>query len=192
MSRNVCSVAGCIALASARNLCNVHYQRVRRHGTTDARAVMHSTPEASFAARTVERDGHLIWTGAITSDGYGSIRVSGRMVGAHRYAWEQANGPIPEGMNVDHICHTPVCVNADHLRLANTVQNMQNRSGSNRGRKHALPRNVYMYRSSYGVSINTGGKPQFFGLYPTLEEASVVAEQKRHEFFGEFAGRGVR
>ncbi len=44
-----------------------------------------------------------IWTGGISSSGYGSFGVGGskgQMYNAHRVAWELVNGPIPEGMFV--------------------------------------------------------------------------------------------
>jgi hypothetical protein len=42
---------------------------------------------------------------------------------AHRLAWEQANGPIPDGMCVCHRCNHKPCVNPDHLYLATSRQN---------------------------------------------------------------------
>jgi hypothetical protein len=42
---------------------------------------------------------------------------------AHRAAWEFHNGPIPDGLTVDHMCHTRQCVRVDHLRLLPMVEN---------------------------------------------------------------------
>ncbi len=53
--------------------------------------------------------GCWVWTGA-KRRGYGRFRVwrDGRWthVQAHRWSWEEANGPIPEGLYPDHTCHT--------------------------------------------------------------------------------------
>jgi hypothetical protein len=55
------------------------------------------------------------WTGCLNRGGYGLINGGparkGRSLGAHRVVYELSVGPIPEGMHLDHTCHTndPVC-----------------------------------------------------------------------------------
>ncbi|APD18624.1 HNH endonuclease [Streptomyces phage PapayaSalad] len=56
-----------------------------------------------------------LWTGALNAKGYGRYWDAGRVVRAHRYAYEQANGPIPDGLEVDHRCRRRACVNPEHL-----------------------------------------------------------------------------
>src|SRR5690606_21541386 len=58
----------------------------------------YATPEEAFEARTepLAWSGCLVWTGHLNHAGYGRLWVDGRMVLAHRYAWEQENGPIPD------------------------------------------------------------------------------------------------
>lgn len=46
-----------------------------------------------------------LWTGYLTDQGYG--KLGGRLV--HRLAWELVNGPVPDGLTLDHLCHTLVC-----------------------------------------------------------------------------------
>jgi hypothetical protein len=58
------------------------------------------------------------WTGTLRPDGYGVIvrgDKSGRLVRAHRLAYQTLVGPIPKGLVIDHLCRNKACVNPDHL-----------------------------------------------------------------------------
>ena len=48
-------------------------------------------------------------------DAYGYARIKKRK--AHRVVWEEANGPIPEGLDIDHLCNVRNCVNVEHMQL---------------------------------------------------------------------------
>lgn len=156
---------------------------------TAARRPYFRDPEDSFAARVAWDGEHLVWIAANDGRGYGHIRISGRNVKAHRFSYERDRGPIPEGMYVDHICHTPACVLPDHLRLADTFQNAWNINGAASNNRSTGRRNVYRVGDRYVVKIKQHGKSRGFGTYATIEEASAVASVKRAEVFGEFAGR---
>jgi hypothetical protein len=70
----------------------------------------------------IERDEHgcWLWTGPLDRGGYG--RHSGRS--AHRLSFAREHGPIPCGMQIDHVCRVRRCVNPAHLRLVTLVQNI--------------------------------------------------------------------
>lgn len=55
-----------------------------------------------------------LWT-ASTDNGYGRFWVAGRLVLAHRFAYELLVGPIPEGLELDHLCRVRHCVNPAHM-----------------------------------------------------------------------------
>lgn len=55
-----------------------------------------------------------LWIGSISS-GYGNIRILGKSLLAHRIAYELANGPIPDGHELDHLCRITNCVRPAHL-----------------------------------------------------------------------------
>lgn len=55
------------------------------------------------------------WQGYVSKNGYGFITVQGTTKPAHRAVWEHLVGPIPEGLELDHLCKVPLCVNPDHL-----------------------------------------------------------------------------
>lgn len=58
--------------------------------------------------------GCWLWTGFLTR-GYGRIRVRGKMFLAHRYVYQQLKSAIPPGLDLDHACRVPACVNPAHL-----------------------------------------------------------------------------
>lgn len=72
------------------------------------------------------------WTAYRTPDGYGRIKVSGRMLLAHRVAWMFEFGPIPEGLCVCHRCDNPKCCNPHRLFLGTQLDNM--RDATRKGR----------------------------------------------------------
>lgn len=84
---------------------------------------------ADLAIR-VERDettGCLRWTGAHTPSGYGQIVLDGATLYVHRVAYEQAHGPIPDGLHVDHVwdrgCRFHDCIEPSHLEAITLAEN---------------------------------------------------------------------
>ena len=186
-----CSIEDCEKPTLARGWCGAHYQRWRKHGDPLGGGERFDTPEEAFLARTepLVWSSCIVWTGGTHSAGYGSLRVNGRMVYAHRYAWEQINGPIPDGMFVDHACWERSCVNTDHLRLATRAQNNSNISGARRGRKHDLPRGVTPSGRGYRAQVKHNGANLYLGTFETPEAASIAAQNKRALLYSDFAGR---
>lgn len=66
-----------------------------------------------------------IWQRATQSNGYGVVAVDGRTRRAHRHYYEQANGPIPAGLDIDHLCRQRACVNPDHLEPVTRSENLR-------------------------------------------------------------------
>ena len=130
-----CAVKGCDkpAIREMRDYCCAHDARMRRYGTTDSWADRrHKAFPAKFRSLCKMVDnGCIEWQGKRTvkgkrsAGGYGQVSVNGRLLLAHRVAWELAHGPIPVGMFVCHICDNPSCVNVDHLFLGSHTDNMR-------------------------------------------------------------------
>lgn len=82
---------------------------------------MSSLP-SNFWAKTRTTD-CIIWTGAVNTKGYPCFGVNGKSELAHRLAYEDAHGPIPEGYTIDHTCRVRSCVNVDHLEVVTIAEN---------------------------------------------------------------------
>jgi hypothetical protein len=91
-----------------------------------------------LAAKTVITPTCWLWTGPPSANGYGRVAVGRRYVQAHRASYEVHVGPIPAGLELDHLCHTEalatsaggpscphrLCVNPAHLRPATQLLNI--------------------------------------------------------------------
>lgn len=72
--------------------------------------------------------GCWIWLGHLQPNGYGTLKVggrAGRSVYAHRVSYETHVGPIPPGLEIDHLCRVRNCVNPEHLEPVTRRVNVQ-------------------------------------------------------------------
>ena len=64
-----------------------------------------------------------LWTAALTSRGYGSWSDGVKVRSTHRVTFEAFNGPIPDGLTVDHLCLVKRCCNPAHLEAVTQAEN---------------------------------------------------------------------
>lgn len=74
--------------------------------------------------------GCWLWRGTRGSSGYGQICIRGphrtrAIRGAHRVLYEMLRGPVPEGLELDHLCRVRHCVNPDHLEPVTRTENVR-------------------------------------------------------------------
>lgn len=97
--------------------------------------------KAGYQGRLLERftanyipepnSGCWLWIGSLTGTGYGGICTGRPRVGkstkevAHRVAYKLFKGPIPEGLDLDHLCRVRSCVNPDHLEPVTRSENLK-------------------------------------------------------------------
>lgn len=55
------------------------------------------------------------WKGAKNGEGYGCVKLNGKVVLAHREVYRRCHGELPDGFDVHHECFTRDCVNPYHL-----------------------------------------------------------------------------
>lgn len=117
MTERICSVDGCERPHYSRKLCEPHYARWRRYG--HPRVAQPLGPRkrrgAGFWSQVRDDGGCWIWVGSIANTGYGQWKDNGRPMSAHRWAYEFMVGPVPDGLQLDHLCRNRACVNPWHL-----------------------------------------------------------------------------
>lgn len=86
--------------------------------------------------RVNELTGCWNWTACIGQNGYGYIVVGSKLDStrklslAHRVSWELHKGPVPEGLELDHLCRVRHCVNPDHLEPVTRRENILRGAGA--------------------------------------------------------------
>jgi hypothetical protein len=65
------------------------------------------------------------WIGARDNRGYGNVKIDGRVKKAHRAVYEVVRGPIRAGLECDHLCRIPWCVNPAHVDVVTHVENVR-------------------------------------------------------------------
>ena len=80
-----------------------------------------------FWARVHKTESCWLWTGSQSAGGYGRMRWPGlpHAMCAHRISYLLSVGPIPEGMEIDHLCFNPRCVRPDHLEPVTSKENVR-------------------------------------------------------------------
>lgn len=169
-----CKVKGCGKTVFARSMCSSHYKRAWRYGdplaggTFREFTVLRGLPsEFRFWAQTREQGECLIYTAdkQNNSRAYAKIRIAGRAILAHRYAYELVCGPIPKGKQVNHTCDNRLCVRPEHLWVGSQSKNIIDMYSKGRGRSRLTPALVREIRGW----LRTGKRPlelaQHFGVH---------------------------
>lgn len=122
----ICSIDDCPREVQATGLCHAHYEHRRRTGHD--RGPFPETFADRFWEKVSDRsDPNGCWVWKAATDGtrrYGSIYRNGRLLRAHRVSYEFEHGPVPDGMVLDHLCRTTLCVNPAHLELVTQRENI--------------------------------------------------------------------
>lgn len=110
----------------ADDLCSKHRHYLKTRGHLPSQPL--SERDRIFS-RIDKGDGSgcWLWVGAAdrNGSGYGCTRYQGRNQGAHRAVYQILRGPIPDGLQIDHLCGVKLCVNPDHLEPVTQLVNTQ-------------------------------------------------------------------
>lgn len=88
---------------------------------------MDNRAQARFMAKVEipDPDGCWLWVPKPNRDGYGQFLLNRRHRGAHCASYEHFIGPIPERLELDHLCRVRHCVRPDHLEPITHAENMR-------------------------------------------------------------------
>lgn len=172
-----------------RRLCTSHRNRQR---TGDTRPVIHrprGTPDDRFDRQwtTDPTTGCRLWTGYLWK-GYGRFRLrTGKVVAAHRFAFERVHGPVPEGLVLDHRCH-PIdgscrggptcphrrCVHPEHTEPTTRGDNTRRRVPHNTRRREPATQAPAVHDSAPVAA--TSSTPDELGDTEVINEPLLKAE----------------
>jgi hypothetical protein len=162
----LCTIEGCERTKWARGYCGRHYQRFRTYGDpmfTKLPMKVDGTPEERFWAKVNADEVCWEWMAATDRGGYGVFNPNGTLVRAHRFAWENLVGPIPEGLHIDHLCRNRICVCIDHLEPVTPKMNHERGTSVVRRKIQAAtithcPRNHEYNEENTNVNKRTGAR----------------------------------
>ena len=140
-------------------------------------------------------DGKLYWkasrgriragseAGSADQQGYIVVRLNGKDYKAHRIIWEMHYGPIPEGMEVDHIWHNRKDNRIENLRLVTRTGNGRNQSKFATNTSGVTGVNWNSQAGKWRAEIYVGGKHISLGLFTIFNDA-VLARKSAEAKYG--------
>lgn len=100
-----------------------------------------------------------LWTAAHDLDDYGLFwPAHGHRTLAHRFAYELTRSPIPPGLQIDHLCRNPSCVNPTHLEVVTSRENTmrgENFSAVNARKTHCIHGHPFNMANTYSDPNST-------------------------------------
>jgi len=96
-------------------------------------------PEIQRFTKFIQLDilsGCWLWKGGCDNKGYGRFCVKGKTHLAHRFSYECYNDKIKEGLQIDHLCRNPPCVNPQHLEQVTNRENIRRGRDWHREKTH--------------------------------------------------------
>jgi len=129
------------------------------------------------------RRGRFARIGAVAgyrkATGYLTVTIDGEAIYAHRAAWLLSVGPIPAGMEIDHLDHDPSNNRLDNLRLVNGRDNKANQRRSRRNTSGVTGVFWSANANAWCAQIKAHGVVHHLGYFKSL--AKAASERKRAE-----------
>jgi hypothetical protein len=122
----ICGIGDCGKRAKRRGLCPKHWER-QAAGKDPAAPSWHDLTDEERFWPKVDKNGPIprerpdlgpcwVWIAGKTGSGYGAFGIGHTEIDlAHRWCYRLLVGPIPDGLEIDHLCRNRACVRPDHL-----------------------------------------------------------------------------
>lgn len=122
--------------------------------------------------------GCWVWTGRLYPNGYGAMSVGrrGENVGTttHRLMYREVFGPVPEGLQLDHLCRNRACCNPWHLEPVTARVNLLRGTGwsaRNAAKTHCVHGHEFNDRNTYRFTMSNGNIGRTCRVCHRLREA---------------------
>lgn len=183
--KGICSFPECAKPYEARGWCAGHLAQAKKGKRPAPLALRDGRSAAEQMGTHGSRDGNgcIRWTRRLSDDGYGLLDEGGSEWRVNRLAWAAVNGPIPEGLEIDHACHVRSCFNVQHLRLATHKQNSENRKGARADSQSGIRGVGKQPNGKFRARVSHNGKNYYLGEFDTADDAGEAVKAKRLELF---------
>jgi hypothetical protein len=182
MDNATCSFQDCPRKSYRRGLCQAHYKQYRLE--PELRALEPPLSTRSLAERldanTLRTDTCWVWTGTVNPRGYGLMGWQKKYHMAHRLAWEASHGlPVPDGLEIDHMCRVRSCVNPEHLQAVTRKLNTENISLARNNTSGSRGVSWDKSKGKWRAYTSHNGRRISAGTYRSKEQAEEAALQLR-------------
>ena len=142
----------------------------------------------------IYKDGNLYWkskrgpikegqlAGGKHDTGYLTVGYKGRYYLVHRIIWEMHNGPIPEGMQVDHIWHDRGDNRIEKLRLVTHKCNGVNQSKCKRNSSGVTGVTLDKQTGKWRCYIHVNSKQINLGTFSDIKDAVNARLSAEHKY----------
>jgi hypothetical protein len=90
--------------------------------------------------------GCWLWSGSVNSYGYPTDWSEGKPRNGKRVAWALVHGPVPAGLECDHLCRERLCVRPAHMELVSRVENQRRKFWRGRVSRSRCPQGHDLYQ----------------------------------------------
>lgn len=125
--------------------------------------------------------------GSKDTRGYVQVRINRRSIRAHRIVWQMFNGPIPEGIQIDHANGIINDNRIMNLRMATDIENAQNRKLNANNKTGIKGVRLNCVSGKYMAQISANGIKMHLGSFSTKGTAAVAYAKAALKLHGQFA-----